>query len=164
MTISIISLFCTFYPLCLRRRRRRSAARPDGRRWASPARGSCPMMWSDHSRRGIAIAFLHGLAVRLAPPPQLGDEHGRAERGGAVGREWLARAVRLPAQCATDLRNSDSMCDEVRAVGHVGRPLRRDQEGQLAPPARFTLSTQGAHRRCQRATRARRRRCGVDAG
>ena len=27
------------------------------------------MMWSDHSRRGIAIAVLHGLAVRLAPPP-----------------------------------------------------------------------------------------------
>ena len=32
------------------------------------------MMWSDHSRRGIAIAVLHGLAVRLAPAPQLGDD------------------------------------------------------------------------------------------
>jgi hypothetical protein len=35
------------------------------------------MMWSDQSRRGIAIAVLHGLAVRLAPAPQLGDEYSK---------------------------------------------------------------------------------------
>ena len=122
------------------------------------------MMWSDHSRRGIAIAVLHGLAVRLAPPPQLGDEYGRAERGGAVGRERRARAVRPPPRCATHRRSSDSIGDEIRTIGRVGRRLFRDQEGHAAPPARFTLSRRQAHGRCQYATRATRRSCGKAAG